>query len=57
MIEEFLTRRFILALTGLFTATVGAAGPVNPSKTEAPVRVACIGDSITQGFGAAKGKS
>jgi lysophospholipase L1-like esterase len=57
MIEKFLTRRFILALTGLFTATVGAAEPVNPSKTEAPVRVACIGDSITQGSGAVKGKS
>jgi lysophospholipase L1-like esterase len=31
--------------------------PVDPSAYKEPVRVACIGDSITQGVGAAKGKS
>jgi acyl-CoA thioesterase I len=31
--------------------------PIDPAAYKAPVRVACIGDSITQGAGAAKGKS
>ncbi len=31
--------------------------PINPSNYQAPVKVACIGDSITQGSGAAEGKS
>lgn len=31
--------------------------PVKPADYKAPVRVACIGDSITQGSGAAKGQS
>ncbi len=57
MIKKFLTRRFIFALTGLFTATIGAAEPGKPSQIEVPARVACIGDSITQGTGAAEGKS
>jgi len=50
-------RRLIFALSGLFAATAGAAESVNPSTTASPVRVACIGDSITQGAGAADGKS
>lgn len=31
--------------------------PIDPAAYKAPVRVTCIGDSITQGAGAAKGKS
>ena len=31
--------------------------PIDPSAFKAPVRVACIGDSITEGAGAEKGKS
>lgn len=31
--------------------------PIDPSSYKAPVRVACVGDSITQGSGAANGKS
>ena len=31
--------------------------PVKPADYEMPVKVACIGDSITQGSGAAAGKS
>ncbi|MBC8127539.1 MAG: sialate O-acetylesterase [Gloeobacteraceae cyanobacterium ES-bin-144] len=31
--------------------------PVDPSSYQRPVRVACVGDSITEGAGAAKGKS
>ena len=34
-----------------------AAEPANPASDKTPVRVACVGDSITQGSGAAKGKS
>ena len=33
------------------------AEPVKPSDYKAPVRLACVGDSITQGAGAAKGMS
>ena len=38
---------------------MSAAADVNPAKpaTKEPVRVACIGDSITQGVGAENGKS
>jgi lysophospholipase L1-like esterase len=31
--------------------------PIKPSDYKAPVKVACIGDSITEGVGAARGKS
>ena len=31
--------------------------PIDAASFKAPVRVACVGDSITQGSGAAKGKS
>jgi lysophospholipase L1-like esterase len=34
-----------------------AAGPINPDNYMAPVRVACVGDSITLGVGADSGKS
>ena len=34
-----------------------AAELFDPAKYEAPIKVACVGDSITQGAGAAKGKS
>jgi len=35
----------------------GPMDPIQPADYKAPVRIACIGDSITQGSGAAKGKS
>lgn len=60
MTQKPMTRRLVFALTGLVTAATLAADPVapiDPSKYPAPVRVACIGDSITMGAGAAKGKS
>lgn len=42
--------RTILALaTGI--AAFAQAAPINPADYKAPVRVACIGDSITQGSG------
>jgi lysophospholipase L1-like esterase len=57
MSEKSKFRRFVLALAGCCTATAMAAEPVNPASDKPPVRVACVGDSITQGSGAAKGKS
>lgn len=49
-----------LILAALFSINALAAGPLDPIKPasyKAPVNVACIGDSITQGSGAAKGQS
>jgi lysophospholipase L1-like esterase len=37
--------------------SVSFAAPIDPAGFKEPVRLACIGDSITQGSGAAKGKS
>ncbi len=42
----------VLTFVGLLQAE-----PVKPSDYKAPVRLACIGDSITQGAGATKGMS
>lgn len=47
-------------LAGLLwsASSIGAfavTGPVNPKSYKAPVRVACVGDSITQGAGADRG--
>lgn len=50
----------LLYLTAFLTMPSFAAGPMEPIKPahyKAPVKVACIGDSITQGDGAAPGKS
>jgi lysophospholipase L1-like esterase len=50
--------RFLLA--GLLSMAALAAAPMDPIKPadyKAPVKVACIGDSITQGSGAAPGRS
>lgn len=43
----------------LFPALLAAdpIAPIDPSAFQSPVRVACIGDSITQGSGAAAGRS
>ena len=50
----------LLALTSILMGhafAVGPLEPIKPSSYQAPVKVACIGDSITQGSGAAEGKS
>ncbi len=50
----------ILQLSALLSLPLFAAdpmAPVKPADYKAPVQVACIGDSITQGSGAAKGQS
>lgn len=53
------TIRAILSFT-LLTLTAYAGeqtGPINPASYSEAVRVACVGDSITQGAGASAGKS
>lgn len=50
------TKTRILSLLAISLAAASAfaadpMAPINPSKYEAPVKVACVGDSITQGSG------
>lgn len=54
-----MTAKALLAVTLLASPWLVAEPmlPVDPSTYPAPVRVACIGDSITEGSGAAKGMS
>jgi lysophospholipase L1-like esterase len=55
------TLPLLIVLADLLVPTLMAAQPavppVNPAAYKAPVRVACIGDSITEGIGADQGKS
>ena len=44
----------LLAVANLFAAPMA---PIKPGDYKAPVKVACIGDSITEGVGAERGKS
>ena len=44
----------LLAMTNLLA---GPMDPIKPNDYKAPVRVSCIGDSITEGSGAAPGKA
>jgi lysophospholipase L1-like esterase len=48
---------FLSALLAVSAVAAQPTDPINPAGYKAPVKVACIGDSITQGVGAAKGKS
>ena len=48
-------RLLIVFLFGSFS--LFADGPIDPAKFGAPVRVACVGDSITYGFGDSNGMS
>ncbi len=48
---------YLAAMLSMNALAAGPRDPVKPSDYKAPVRVACIGDSITQGSGAAKGQS
>lgn len=50
----------IFGLTSIASVSVTFAGqlpPIDPAKHPIPIRVACIGDSITEGAGADEGKS
>ena len=52
-------RRSFLAATLMASASFLAAEtkPVDPANYDEPVRVSCVGDSITQGVGAKRGQS
>lgn len=47
----------LMAVSALCCIAADPMAPINPAAYKAPVRVACIGDSITEGAGADKGKS
>jgi len=49
--------RILILLFLAISCGLAAAGPIDISKFSAPVRVACIGDSITQGSGTSSGNS
>ena len=49
--------RSLLLACGLLATTAGAAESVDPSARPTPVKVACVGDSITAGSGLAPGQS
>ena len=49
-----------LLVSGLLVSAAMAAdpmAPIKPADYDAPVKVACVGDSITQGSGAAPGRA
>ena len=51
-------RHLLLAPILILNAFAGGSlEPIKPSNYRGPVKVACVGDSITQGTGAAEGKS
>ena len=50
----------LAAISVMWSVGVGAADKtlfINPAEYAAPVKVACVGDSITEGFGAGRGNS
>ena len=51
-----LTTCILLVLTSI-VASAAPPAPIDPANYTAPIRVACVGDSITQGAGADPGKS
>ena len=50
-------KTFLLLAISLGLANAQNTSPVDPAKFDRPVKVACVGDSITQGVGAKRGKS
>src|SRR6201999_1364973 len=53
----FLFTSFIAAALALAACSKSSKGPVDPASYDHPIKVACVGDSITQGAGAGPGKS
>ena len=49
--------KFISAAILILFGSVAGAAPIDPANYTAPIRVACVGDSITQGAGATAGQS
>jgi lysophospholipase L1-like esterase len=56
-IRYFAAIALLMAVTALRCMAADPMVSLDPSAHKAPVRVACIGDSITEGAGADKGKS
>ncbi len=54
---KWISRVLLLVLTNIVPFAAGLAEPIDPAQFNEPIRVACVGDSITQGVGAEKGKS
>lgn len=52
-----MNKTIISLFSATILATVALAAPVDTSKYSAPIRVACVGDSITAGVGATKGNA
>lgn len=52
---KVIRRHLLLGLAILGSAGRLLAGPVEGSVDKEPIRVACVGDSITAGFGAGQG--
>ena len=48
---------YLVALLSIHAHAAGPLDPIKPANYKAPVNVACIGDSITQGSGAEPGQS
>jgi lysophospholipase L1-like esterase len=46
-----------LAVAALAACSRSATAPLDPANFSSPIKVACVGDSITQGAGASPGKS
>jgi len=56
-IRRFVCLAFVASLVLPAAAWAQDNSPVDPNKYTEPVKVACVGDSITAGVGAGKGKS
>ena len=48
---------FVILFASMRVLAAEPMAPIDPSTHKAPVRIACVGDSITQGVGAGKGNS
>lgn len=51
------TALLLFVVSNLVAFAAGPMDPIDPAAFKEPIRVACVGDSITQGAGAEKGKS
>jgi lysophospholipase L1-like esterase len=49
--NRFMSTLKILLVSAFAVSSLASAAPIDPKKYKEPVRIACIGDSITQGSG------
>ncbi|MCW1914324.1 GDSL-type esterase/lipase family protein [Luteolibacter sp. GHJ8] len=54
---KLISRSLAAGLLAMSNLLAGPMDPIKPDDYKAPVRVSCIGDSITEGSGAAPGKA